>query len=448
MKMMLDFVVAMGVLVLLCSVILVSKYFSKHLTPEGARKIIHVTMGCVALSLPFIINYRLTIVFLGIVAIILLLFLRIHKGLRLGVGTALLGIERKSLGDIYFVISIVIVFLLHKSTFEYIIPIAILTFADSVAALVGINYGRYNMAQHDQEAPKSREGSIMFFLVAFICALVPLQLMTEIGRAEVLLISALIGIVATGIEVISRHGNDNLLLPLLTYSILRYNIYQSLETMLINTGIMLVLLLIVLVIYKVTNITSLSMTYSLLVAYLVMVLGGLIWMLPVLTLFLTFGIFPIMRAEEKQMTQSYKVIECNSIVGVICLYISVFFPEYREILYISFSLSFSVHLVINTYSRLLNFMNKSIRISIIWGLIKSVVFIALPALLVTKMNWITFVLYLTFMFLSIPFAVALNKKYDYKNVSDITFNANKIMVGALTAVFTVVLGIGGFYGLF
>jgi len=444
MNMMLDFVVAMGVLILLCSVIIISKYFSKHLTPEGARKIIHVTMGCVALSLPFIINYRLTVVFLGIVAIVFLLFLRIHKGLRLGVGTALLGIERKSLGDIYFVISIVIVFLMHNSTFEYIIPIAILTFADSVAALVGINYGRYNMAQHNQEDPKSREGSIMFFIVAFICALVPLQLMTEIGRAEVLLISALIGIIATGIEVISRHGNDNLLLPLLTYSILRYNIYQSLETMLVNIGIMSFLLLIVFLIHKVTNITKLSMTYSLVVAYLVMILGGVIWMLPVITLFLTFGIFPIMRAEEKQMTQSYKVIECNSIVGVICLYISVFFPEYRALLYISFSLSFAVHLVINTYSRLLNFKNKSLRVSIIWGLLKSVVFIALPALLVTKMDWITFVLYLAFMIISIPFAVYLNKKYDYKNVSDITFNANKIMVGVLVALFTIILVIGKF----
>ena len=439
-----DFTVSLGILALLGGVIVFAKRFSARLTPEGSRKTIHVTMGCAALSLPFIIEYRLTVVLLGLVAIGFLLFLRIHKGLRQGLGTALLGVDRKSLGDVYFVVAIVIVFLLHQSAFEYIIPIAILTFADSTAALVGTNYGRHNMAGHDQEATKSREGSTMFFIVAFICALVPLQLMTEIGRAEVLLISALIGIVAVGIEVVSRHGNDNILLPLLTYSILRYNIYQSLQTMLINFGIMLLLSLVVLVVYKMTNITRLSMAYSLLVGYVVMVIGDFMWVIPILTLFLTFGVLPMMKAEEKKMIQSYKVIECNTIVGVICLYISVFLPLYRDVLYISFSLSFAVHLAINTYSRLLNFEKMGIAASAAFGMAKAVVFIALPAAAITTMAPAVFWIFIAFLALSMPFAVHLNKKYDYKNVGDITFNANKIMVGILTAVFTVVMITGGF----
>jgi len=443
---MLDLVSAAGVLILLGGVILLAKYFSKRLTPEGSRKTIHVTMGCAALALPFIIEHRITVVYLGLAAIGFLLFLRIHKGLRAGVGTALLGIQRKSLGDIYFVISIVIVFVLHKSTFEYIIPIAILTFADSVAALIGISYGRYNMAKHDQEDSKSREGSVMFFIVAFICALVPLQLMTEIGRAEVLAISFLIGFLAAIIEAVSRHGNDNLLLPLLTYSFLRYNIEQPLSTLLSNFGVMAFLAAVILIVYKATNITSLSIAYSLLVGYIVMVLGGFAWILPPFTLFWTFGILPAMKTEEKQMTQSYKAIESNTIVGIICLYVSVFFPEYRDILYISFSLSFAIHLAINTYSRLLNFGNRSMRRSIVLGLAKSAVFIALPALVIARVNWITLSLFLVFMIISMPFAVSLNKKYDYKNVGDITFNANKIMVGSLTVIFTAILAlIGGLF---
>ena len=86
------------------------------------------------------------------------------------------------------------------------------------------------------------------------------------------------------------------------------------------------------------------------------------------------------------------------------------------------------------------------RASIAWGLVKSVVFVVLPALAITGMDWITLSLYLIFMAISMPFAVSLNKKYDYKNVSDITFNANKIMVGALTAIFTVTMAlIGGLF---
>ena len=445
---MLDLLSAIGVLLLLGGVILIAKRFSKRLTPEGSRKTIHVTMGCAALALPFIVQYRLTVVFLGAVAIAFLMFLRIHKGLRTGVGTALLGIQRKSLGDIYFVVAIVIVFALHKSTFEYIVPIAILTFADSVAALIGVNYGRYNMAEHDQEAFKSREGSVMFFIVAFMCTLVPLQLMTEIGRAEVLAISFLIGFLAAIIEAVSRHGNDNLLLPLLTYSFLRYNIEQPINTLLLNFGVMIFLVIIILLIYKLTSLTSLSVAYSLLVGYVVMVLGGFAWLLPALMLFLTFGILPMMKSEEKQVAHSYKAIECNTIVGVICLYISVFFPAYRDILYISFSLSFAICLAINTYSRLFNFANKSVKISIFFGLIKSVVFIAIPILIITRMSWVTFFIYLLFMAISVRCAVYLNKKYDYTTVSDTTCNANKIMTGALTSIFTVILLLmGEFYAI-
>ena len=436
---MFDFLASIGVLILLGGVMVITKLLSKHLTPEGSRKTIHITMGCVALAFPFIFEHKQSVVYLGIATIIALLSLRLHKGLRKGVGMALLGIQRKSLGDIYFVIAIMVVFVLHQSSFEYIIPIAVLTFADSVAALIGTSYGRYNMAQHDQEAAKSREGSVMFFIVAFICALVPLQLMTEIGRAEVLVISFLIGFLAAIIEAISRHGNDNLLLPLLTYSFIRENSGQSLETLFTNFGIMLFFVGIILVVYKLTNLTRLSIAYSMLATYIVMILGGVLWILPPLALFLTFGILPMMNAEEKQMVQSYKVIECNTIVGVICLYISVFFPEYRDILYISFSLSFAIHLAINTYSRLINFGNKTTAVSAAWGLVKSVVFIGLPALLITRMGLINFSLYLTFMTISMPWAVFLNKKYDYKNVGDITFNANKIMVGALTAIFTLIL---------
>jgi len=440
---MIDLISAAGVLLLLGGVMLIAKYFSKRLTPEGSRKTIHLTMGCAALVLPFVVEHVMTVVFLGIIAVAFLLLMRIHKGLRAGVATALLGVERKSLGDIYFVISIVVVFALHKSTFEYIIPIAILTFADAIAALIGVSYGRYNMAKHDQEAAKSREGSVMFFIVAFICALIPLQLMTEIGRAEVLAISFLIGFLAAIIEAVTRHGNDNLLLPLLTYSFLRENIAQPLENLLINFGVLAVMALVIFAVQKLTNLTTLSIAYSLLVGYVVMVLGGFSWLWIPLILFLTFGIFPMMKAEEKQMTQSYKVIESNSIVGVLCLYVAVFFPQFRELLYISFSLSFAINLAINAYSRMLNFSNRSVKISASVGFIRAVVLIALPTYLIAGMSWITTSLYLVFMVISIVFAVYLNKKYDYKKVGDTTYNANKIMVGGVTAAFTVILGLLG-----
>jgi hypothetical protein len=65
-----------------------------------------------------------------------------------------------------------------------------------------------------------------------------------------------------------------------------------------------------------------------------------------------------------------------------------------------------------------------------FGVAKAVVFIALPAAAITTMAPAVFWIFLAFLALAMSFAVHLNKKYDYKNVGDITFNANKIMVGA------------------
>lgn len=447
--MMLDLLAATGVLIVLGAVMAIAKLCSKRLTPEASRKTIHITMGCAALTFPYIFEHRQSVVFLGIAAIAVLLILRRNEFLRNGVGTALLGVQRKSLGDIYFVISIVIVFVVHKSVFEYLIPIAVLTFADSAAALVGTSYGRYNLAQHDEEAAKSSEGSVMFFIVAFICTLIPLQLMTEVGRAEVLVISFLIGFLAAIIEAVTRHGNDNLLLPLLSYSFLRYNIGQPLALLFTNFGFMLLLLAAILVVYKMTNLTRLSIAYSMLVGYVIMIQGGVLWILPPLTLFVTFGVLPAMKEEEKNMVQTYKVIECNTIVGVVCLLLAVFFPAYRDLLYISFSLSFAICLAINTYSRFINFQSAGARAAVLWGLAKAAGFIALPTLVITKMRWPVFVMYLMVLAAAMPFAISLNKKYDYKKVGDKTFRVNKLLVGGWVAAFTVVLAIiGGFYGIF
>ena len=432
-----DLLAAIGVLVILGAVMVVAKLCYKRLTPEGARKAVHIVMGCTALAFPFIFEYKQSVVYLGIVAISLLILMRRNEALR-NAGIALLGVERKTLGDIYFVIAIMIVFVLYEHTFEYLIPIAILTFADSVAALVGISYGKYNMAQHEEDA-KSGEGSVMFFIVAFICTLIPLQLMTDVGRAEVLVISFLIGILAAMIEAVTRRGNDNLMLPLLTYSILHYNINQPLGLIFTNLSIMLFLIVVVFVIYKLTNISKLSMAYSLLVGYIIVIQSDIMWMAPPLALFLTFGIMPMMKKEEKSMIQTYKVIECNSIVGVICLVLATFFPEYRDILYISFSISFAIHLANNTCRRLINFQNKQVSVAVIYGLAKAISFIALPALIITRMHWLIFVMYLTFMATSMPFAISLNKKYNYKKVGDVTFKANKILVGVFVAVFTIVM---------
>lgn len=442
-----DILASVGVLAALGGVTGITKLFEKRLGPEGSRKVIHITMGCSALSFPFIFEHRLSVALLGVVALAVMLILRLNSALRKGLGSALFGVSRKSFGELYFIASIVIVFVLHTDAFEYIIPISVLTFADSVAALIGTNYGRYNLATAGEDA-KSGEGSVMFFIVAFICALVPLQLMTETGRAEVLVISFMIGVLAAMIETVAINGSDNLLLPLLTYSFLRYTITRPLPALFTNLAFMLFEVVGIIIVYKATNLTKLSMAYSLLVGYVFMIQGGPIWVLPGLTLILTFGILPLMKEEEKHMIQNFKVVECNSIVGMFCLWIAVFFPAYREILYIAFSFSFNSHLCINTYSRFYKFEGTSVREAALWAFIKSTVFIALPALVVAKMRLSVFALYLLFTALSLRGSVYLNKQPRYIEDKDEGIRWNKLLVGSLTFILAALLiFVEGFYDL-
>ncbi|MDR0315103.1 MAG: hypothetical protein LBH71_04045 [Oscillospiraceae bacterium] len=423
-----------SVLLVLSLAMLITRSLKSRISAESTRKIIHITMGCTALSFPYIFDNKQSVVMLGIASSVIMLSLRFNKVLRENVGASLFGINRKSLGELYYIISIMIVFILHKSVVEYLIPILVLTFADSVAALVGIRYGKNNLAG-EQEDKKSSEGSIMFFITAFTCVLVPLQLMTEIGRSEVLVISFLIGLLAAMVEVVSRNGNDNLLLPLLVYSFLRYNMSLTLQELLINFGIMVIFFVMALFVYRTTTISGLSAAYALLFGYVVFIQGGILWIVPPAAMMLTFGIMPMMKEKEKQEPIPYHVVEANVFIGLVCLWFSVFLSEYRDILYIAFSLSFACHLTLNTYHRVKKYRGFGYKMATFYSFAKSVVFIAVPTLIITGMSWLLFVIYIIFIFAAIPPQLLLRKKCDYVGVKIVRARTNEVLVGIVVIIF-------------
>jgi len=436
--MMTDFGWAIIVLVALGIIMGIAKVFSAGLSTEWSRKIVHVGMGCVSLGFPFMFENRLTFLYLGMITILVLLVLRLNKKLRKNLGDALLGVNRKSFGELYFVAAIAVVFLLHQEPYEYLISIAVLTFADSIAALVGASYGRFRIS-HAEEDAKSSEGSIMFFIVAYFCALIPLQLMSGVGRAEVLVISFLIGMLAALIEMVSVNGNDNLLLPILIFAFLRHNIYQPLPTIAINIGAMLLLIILGIIIYKLTTITKLSIVYSLLAAYIILIQGGHVWLIPAVMLFIMFGILPLMPKEEREITHTYKIVECNAIVGVSCLIFAIFFPIYYDVLYLAFSLAFACHLTINTYSRLTNFKKRSVTFASVYSILKAIIFISVPTFLFSDLGHLAFIIYLLFLLLSIHFAIYLTKKFNYQHITAEKLMGHKLSVGLIVLIFTLVL---------
>lgn len=443
-----DLFASIGVMFVLAVAMGVVKTLEKHLSKELSRKIIHMTMGIVSLTFPQVFENKLSVLMLGGFAAAALSALRLNKTLRSGFGSPLLGIARKSFGEIYFAVSIAVVYVLHDNIAEYVIPISVLTFADSTAALVGTSYGRLNMARGHEDA-KSGEGSVMFFIVAFICSLVPLQLMTEVGRAEVLLISFLIGLLAAMIEAVSANGIDNLLLPMLVYSFVKYNMNLSVHELCVNFAVMVFFLVVILVVYNLTELSRLSVAYSLLVGYILMIQGGLLWIIPALLLFVTFGILPMANEKERGFQLTYRIIECNSIIGVICLWLSTVYPAFDRFFYTGEAFSFTSLLLINTYCRLKNYHTDNRRSAATAAFIKAVVFLFFPTAIIKHyyfggVDMFVIAAFSVMLGVSVYTAIWLNREFGVDPGDPKTALAWELAVGAMTAAL-IFLEVGYYY---
>ena len=188
--------------------------------PELVRKLFHIGGGLTTLALPWLFASASPVLALASLTI-LGLFVLSHVGtFKDGLGGVLCGVARYSLGEIYFPLGVGLVFVLARGdTLLYSIPILILTLADPAAALVGMRYGRWRYAA--AAGAKSAEGSMAFFIVAFVSVYFPLLLWTDIDGAETLRIAMLLSLLSTLVEAVARGVADNLLVPLASCILLR-----------------------------------------------------------------------------------------------------------------------------------------------------------------------------------------------------------------------------------
>ena len=179
---------------------------------ELQRKLIHVATGITALALPFVFAEPWPVLVLMGLAIIVMLLLRLPAVAERGIGSALHSVQRQSFGEIMLAAAVAILFM--RSTDQpvlYVLPILILTISDAAAALAGVHYGRKTFQV--ERGIKSLEGSAIFFLISWLLALITLLLMSEVGRANVVLVSFVIALFATVVEAESWRGFDNLFVP-------------------------------------------------------------------------------------------------------------------------------------------------------------------------------------------------------------------------------------------
>lgn len=185
---------------------------SLHLDAELQRKIVHVATGLYALTLPLWFDRGWPVLVLVGLALAVMIALRLPALARLGLASALHGVERTSYGEMFLAAAVGFIFLRSQgATIFYVLPIAVLTLSDAAAALVGTRYGR-SLFQVES-GTKSWEGVVIFFLVTALLAMILLLLMTEVPRERVVLLALVIAAFGASIEADSWKGLDNLFVP-------------------------------------------------------------------------------------------------------------------------------------------------------------------------------------------------------------------------------------------
>ena len=186
---------------------------------EAARKLVHVGMGAVALSLPWILSSTPFVVALATAAAAALLVVRVVPATARSLGPALHDVGRASIGDLLFPFGVAATFAIaHDDRAAYCGAIGALALADTAGALVGARFGRRRFTILG--SAKSLEGSTAVFAVAALCSGVALAAGGEAPGSA--LGGALVaGAAAAAVEAIAGFGLDNLLLPVAVAAILR-----------------------------------------------------------------------------------------------------------------------------------------------------------------------------------------------------------------------------------
>lgn len=210
------------------------------LAPEWGRKLLHVAMGSVTLSFPWLIGQPAPVLLLAVFSGAWLLAVRMSPRLRIHFGAALHAVARPSWGEIHFAAGTAVSYLLAGGEALYfVLPMALLTFADTAAAIAGTLRAthRHPIGIHD----KSVEGCAAFFAVSCICATAALSLGTH-ALPQTFGIAVQLAFDATALEIIGARGADNLLIPIGTACQLRLLLNAAPEVPAVHLGLALVLL--------------------------------------------------------------------------------------------------------------------------------------------------------------------------------------------------------------
>ncbi len=317
--------------------------------PELVRKLLHMIMGCVTLTFPWLFDESWPVIVLAGCTIMGLWGLKVRQGLRQQWGEVLHGVSRSSFGDFYFPISVALLFVLAEgNVLLFFIPILILTLADALAALIGIRYGQTQYKT--SEGNKSLEGSLAFFTVSFLSVHIPLLLFSDVGRAESLFIAAMIGVLVMLFEAIAWHGLDNLFIPLGTYILLHNYLPMSADILASKLLVLIFLLIGFYLVRRKTTLDGSAILGLVLIAYVSWAVGGDVWLLAPSTVLVAYILFNLSAKNRIGRAHSIQAVVSVGVPGLMILFLAQRLNQ-PQLLY-CYTLSYAVHLALIGVARI------------------------------------------------------------------------------------------------
>jgi len=263
-----------------------------NISGENTRQFVHVGVGLLVISSPFIFKSPvLPSVLAGIFIILNTLALR--AGQMKGMHTT----KRFSFGTVFFPISFLILILLYWTSDPavLIIGMLIMTLSDPLASIIGTKQKRPRTFTLWKDS-KSIRGSLSIFISAFLITTAVLPILRNLQGNEMaplislLLIGFTVAIVAALSESISFAGSDNLSMPLLSALMLNIMLHSSFSEQLMVVGWISFSFLLAFLAYRLKALTLGGAAGAMLLGSIVFSIGGIFWVVPMATFFILSSI--------------------------------------------------------------------------------------------------------------------------------------------------------------
>jgi phytol kinase len=306
--------------------------------PETARKLVHMGMGVVCLVFPWIFAEAWPVWILAGLAVAALTALRFAPVLRRVLGGVLYDVNRASFGEAYFPLGVAAVFTLAQGrTLPFVVPVALLTFADAMGALVGKRWGRRKF--ETLEGQKSVEGSLAVGGVGFLCSAGPL-LVSGHNPVAALLIGALMGLFGLILEATSWRGLDNVFLPLAAYAQISVYLGATIGALLARLAVLTSLTMAAMIWRRRHVVDDSARLGAVLAMYFSWVVGGWTWLVAPIVLLVSYVRLMPVKPDEVPRHNLVAVI-CVSSVGLVWCVAQAFAPDPRW--WWLFTLSITAH---------------------------------------------------------------------------------------------------------